>query len=270
MSRLMRNMRRTNNMHHDQLRHARQARHFPYGPNHQIACRICGLVFTSNQALVDHIQAHIRQDDTVSLLRRRQGMINTLLSSRTLLFANSYSFNLPNSPLFSPRQFNNLRRRPYPPPPVNALNPTSFMPQLQPNPYSSSFNGTLAVPATVPIFSTQQSQTTTLPHSGSLFGPSPQLQTTILAHSGSSSAPSPQLQTTVLPHSGSLSASSSPQLQTTILPHPGSLVQRRSPVQEPPLNDHARPFLSQLEHERENEYDEGSSSSSELDLTLKL
>ncbi|GLU00994.1 hypothetical protein SLE2022_183230 [Rubroshorea leprosula] len=248
----MRNMRRTNNMHQDQLRHARQARHFPYGPNHQIACRICGQVFTSNQPLVDHIQTHIRQDDTVSLLRRRQAMIRTLLSSRTLLLANAYRFNLPNSLLFSPRQFNNLRRRPYPPPHVDALNPTSFMPRLQPNPYSSSFNGTMPVPATVPIFSTQQSQTTTLPHSGSLFGPSPQLQTTIL------------------PHSGSLSASSSPQLQTTIPPHSGSPVQRRSPVQGPPLNDNARPFLSQLEHERENEYNEGSSSSSELDLTLKL
>ncbi|GKU87709.1 hypothetical protein SLEP1_g2066 [Rubroshorea leprosula] len=179
-------------------------------------------------------------------------MIRTILSSRTVLFANAYRFNLPNSPLFSPRQLNNLRRRPYPPPHVDALNLTSFMPQLQPNPYSSSFNGAMPVPATVPIFSTQRSQTTTLPHSGSLFGPSPQLQTTIL------------------PHSGSLSASSSPQLQTTIPTHSGSAVQHRSPVQEPPLNDHARPFLSQLEHMRENKYDEGGSSSSELDLTLKL
>ncbi|GLT84981.1 hypothetical protein SLE2022_031860 [Rubroshorea leprosula] len=58
-----------------------------------------------------------------------------------------------------------------------------------------------------------------------------------------------------------------------LAPHFGYQVQRRSQVQqEPPPNNHTRPLLSQLERKRDNEHDNGSSSSSALDvdLTLKL
>jgi len=60
-------------------------------PPSQIACRICDHVFSSTQALIDHIESHTVEEQTAS---RRQNGLNLFSSSHTEPFASPFSFSL--------------------------------------------------------------------------------------------------------------------------------------------------------------------------------
>ncbi|KAL9390047.1 hypothetical protein Peur_018652 [Populus x canadensis] len=60
-------------------------------PPSQIACRICDHVFSSTQALIDHIESHTFEEQTAS---RRQNGLNLFSSSHTEPFASPFSFSL--------------------------------------------------------------------------------------------------------------------------------------------------------------------------------
>ncbi|CAK7327271.1 unnamed protein product [Dovyalis caffra] len=78
-------------------RHGTHGSKRPLPPSH-IACRICDHVFMSTQALIDHIESHMVEDDTAS---RRQNGPNPFSSSRTDPFSNPFSFSLSTPTRFS-------------------------------------------------------------------------------------------------------------------------------------------------------------------------
>ncbi|KAH7573215.1 hypothetical protein ACOSP7_006716 [Xanthoceras sorbifolium] len=110
------------NMHHN-LNHSRKR---PY-LSPQIACRICDQVFMSTEALINHIETHMMEDESVF---RRQHEINLMLSQRDRHFMahpnpyqpNIFSTPTPLRPPF-PSSFVNpqaLQRLPFPVPTTTA------------------------------------------------------------------------------------------------------------------------------------------------------
>ncbi|GLU08189.1 hypothetical protein SLE2022_251130 [Rubroshorea leprosula] len=175
------NLRRVNNMQHDQFSQARQTRSFilPSVPN-QIACRICNQVFTSTQGLITHIESHMIQDETIAAARRQQLDPSRLFSSHRDLFSNPYN----NIPSFSPQQFDNFGRHyhhvqlpmqypSYPPLLPQDPNPLSILPSSQLSLYNRnnhhfSLPQPQFLPAVAPYAGYQgRQQRTTMQHSPS-------------------------------------------------------------------------------------------------------
>jgi hypothetical protein len=64
------------------------ARHEPFHSPTQIACRLCDNVFLSTQALINHIESHMAEEESTAASRSRQHRTTTtrLPSQRDLLF----------------------------------------------------------------------------------------------------------------------------------------------------------------------------------------
>lgn len=80
-------------------------RHHPYMPT-QIACRICNRVFVSTQALINHIESHMVNEESNSRLQHRA---NRITPSQRALCANPLrpNFALSIPPRETPQLFEN-------------------------------------------------------------------------------------------------------------------------------------------------------------------
>ncbi|GAV65427.1 hypothetical protein CFOL_v3_08942 [Cephalotus follicularis] len=80
----------------------------PYNPTH-IACRICDQVFTSTHGLINHIESHMIDDETLS---RRHNEIN-LMSSQPLTnpFQSNFSLLAPQPPIQNVYNFPGVQER---------------------------------------------------------------------------------------------------------------------------------------------------------------
>lgn len=77
---------RHRNMQHGLTNHARHDQPF-HNPTSQIACRLCDHVFLSTQALINHIESHIAEEESTAASRSRQHRATSRLpSQRDLLF----------------------------------------------------------------------------------------------------------------------------------------------------------------------------------------
>ena len=76
------------NMQHGSTNHI--ARHEPFHNPTQIACRLCDHVFMSTQALINHIESHMAEEESSAASRSRQHRTTTtrLPSQRDLLLPN--------------------------------------------------------------------------------------------------------------------------------------------------------------------------------------
>ncbi|KAB8495643.1 hypothetical protein FH972_025385 [Carpinus fangiana] len=80
------NLRHRINMQHGSTNHI--ARQEPFQSPTQIACRLCDQVFMSTQALINHIESHMAEEESTAASRSRQHRATTtrLPSQRDLLF----------------------------------------------------------------------------------------------------------------------------------------------------------------------------------------